>query len=388
MLAPFAPATRRARTAATAALAWTTLAVVPLVLAQSVPSALFSDDAVNKVRQLAQSSQTPSQWPEYTDGAGAWVLQPETDWTSAFFPSALYSLHHRFTALCPDDGDGTDWLALARAWSAALYNPSQEVLASWTHDVGFNTQPAIEELRLDPANATARTSLLSNAAVLASRFSSVVGCTRSWDRGEDDFKVIIDNMMNLPLLLEAAELTGDTTYRSMATSHANRTRGTHIREDGSSFHVVDYSPTTGDVLWGGTAQGYSNSSTWTRGHTWGTLGFALMYNATGFATYLDTSRQMAAFFLANLPSSGVSPWDFSAPSPATLDSSASLILSSALLVLSSLEASQGNSSGAAHWSDAAIKLLGNVVNVAVEPWTGASIVGNATVNNRANPYVA
>lgn len=43
---------------------------------------------------------------------------------------------------------------------------------------------------------------------------------------------------------------------------------------GSSFHVVDYDPTTGTVVSQGTVQGYSNSSTWSRGQAWGIYGFA------------------------------------------------------------------------------------------------------------------
>lgn len=66
-------------------------------------------------------------------------------------------------------------------------------------------------------------------------------------------------MVNLQLFVKAYELTGNTTYLDMATSHANKTIEHQVREDGSTFHVVDYSPTTGDVLWQGTAQGASKA---------------------------------------------------------------------------------------------------------------------------------
>ncbi|GAA5893734.1 hypothetical protein JCM5296_001120 [Sporobolomyces johnsonii] len=369
--------------------AWATLGLlgVPPGLAQTVSSTLFSSSAINKVLSLASSSSTTSTWPEYTSGApdNTWVLEPESDWTSFSFPSTLYLLNERDTVLCPGSSNGTDWLGLARAWSAGLYDPSSDVLASWTHDVGFNSLPMADELLLNPGNTTARDQLLSNAQVLAGRFSDVVGCTRSWDRGAGDFEVIIDNMMNLQLFIEAYRLTGNSTYLDMATSHANKTMQNHVRDDGSSFHVVDYSPTTGAVQWRGTAQGFSNSSTWSRGQAWGSLGFALMYNATGIQDYLETSRRMATFFIDGLPSSGVSYWDFNATLPTTLDTSASTIMSSALLLLSSLESSLGNSSAASRWSTAAVTLLDSVVDQAVTTWDGASIIGNGTVNNRADP---
>ncbi|GAA5910997.1 hypothetical protein JCM6882_006743 [Rhodosporidiobolus microsporus] len=353
-------------------------------LAQSIPPELFSSETYSRVLALANSSTRPSSWPEYTGDDGSWSLQPETDWTSAFFPTSLFLLHER-SLLCPQENDDTDWLSLARAWSAALYNPSEEVVASWTHDIGFNTLPELFELQLDSNNETAKESLLQNAARLASRFSDVVGCTRSWDRGEGDFEVIIDNMANLQLLVAASRLSSNSTLLDMAVSHANKTMQNHVRSDGSSFHVVDYSPSTGDVQWQGTAQGLANSSTWSRGQAWGALGFALMANATGNSEFLETSRRMASFFVGHLLSGGVSYWDFNATDPTTLDTSASTITASALLLLSSFESSLGDSTAATQWSDSAVTLLSNVVQQGVTGWDGASIVGNGTINNRASP---
>lgn len=43
---------------------------------------------------------------------------------------------------------------------------------------------------------------------------------------------------------------------------------------GSSFHVVEYNSTTGDVIDRRTSQGYADNSTWTRGQAWGIYGFA------------------------------------------------------------------------------------------------------------------
>ncbi|GAA5857512.1 hypothetical protein JCM8547_009311 [Rhodosporidiobolus lusitaniae] len=356
----------------------------------ATPSAeLYAPSVADKVLSLANSSTAPpTAWPEYTDAqTGEWVIKDESDWTSGFFPSSLYLLHERFSVLCPQDSPGTDFLSLARLWSSPLYFPSSPILSSWTHDVGFNSVPMMDELRLNPENSTAREALLSNAQVLAGRFSEVVGCTRSWDRGEGEFEVIIDNMFNLQLLVAASSLSSNSTLLDMAVSHANKTRENHVRSDGSSFHVVDYSPTTGEVQWRGTAQGLANSSTWSRGQAWGVLGFSLMANATGDSSFLDTSRRMADFFITNLPASlGVSYWDFNATiPPATLDTSASTIAASALYLLSSLETSLGNETAASRWSDAASTLLGNVVQQGVAGWEGASIVGNGTVNNKADP---
>ena len=43
---------------------------------------------------------------------------------------------------------------------------------------------------------------------------------------------------------------------------------------GSSFHVVEYNSTTGNVIRMRTAQGYADNSTWSRGQVRGIYGFA------------------------------------------------------------------------------------------------------------------
>lgn len=66
-------------------------------------------------------------------------------------------------------------------------------------------------------------------------------------------------MMNLQLLALSSSRSNNSTLLDMAISHANKTLENHVRDDFSSFHVVDYSPTAGDVMWRGTAQGEMSS---------------------------------------------------------------------------------------------------------------------------------
>jgi hypothetical protein len=50
----------------------------------------------------------------------------------------------------------------------------------------------------------------------------------------DELQVIIDNMMNLEVLFQSADLTGNVTLRNIATTHADTTMKNHIRTDGQS----------------------------------------------------------------------------------------------------------------------------------------------------------
>lgn len=139
--------------------------------------------------------------------------------------------------------------------------------------------------------------------------------TRSWGQINDHahFVVIVDNMMNLPLLYEANVLKANATLYHMATSHANRTLQSHIRHDYSSFHVVDFDPVTGNIMHRYTAQGYNDHSCWSRGQAWLINGYMQSYGYTKYQNYLEGAEHMASYFIAHLPEDGIPPWDFNVP---------------------------------------------------------------------------
>ncbi|KAF7796235.1 hypothetical protein EIP86_007409 [Pleurotus ostreatoroseus] len=342
------------------------------------PAELFSPLIAQKILATAKTQHNPSQYPQWTDRtAGVWqYFNPDT-WTSGFFPATLYALSAR-AALCPNSSaaqglNGTDWLALAQMWSAA--EVPLETNTTVGHDVGFLSFPFVDELAVHPDNQTAIDAVNNFAKELAARFSPIVGCTRSWDTADPtDFQV----------LFVSANLTGNNTLRDIAISHADKTRINHLRPDGSSFHVVEYNSTTGDVIRQRTAQGYADNSTWSRGQTWGIYGFANMFKHTGNITYLETSRSMAKYFLTNMPDDGIVPWDFNAPltPPRPADSSAAMSAANGLLLLSQgeLALSPPNTTGASYYTNAAIELIANMTALAWRPeWQ--SLLANGTVNN-------
>jgi unsaturated chondroitin disaccharide hydrolase len=125
----------------------------------------------------------------------------------------------------------------------------------------------------------------------------------------------------------------------MAVSHARNTARDHVRPDGSTYHVVEYSARTGAVLSRHTHQGYSDSSTWARGQAWAVHGFTMAYRETGEALFLDTARRTADYFLAHLPADHVPYWDLDLPSldGEPRDTSAAAIAASGLVELAGLE---------------------------------------------------
>ena len=68
---------------------------------------------------------------------------------------------------------------------------------------------------------------------------------------------VANSKMNLDMMYEATRLTGDEKYAKIANSQADISATTHIRPDGTTYHVVDFNPNTGKVQKSFTAQGMS-----------------------------------------------------------------------------------------------------------------------------------
>jgi unsaturated chondroitin disaccharide hydrolase len=233
-------------------------------------------------------------------------LVASRDWTSGFFPGELWMLYgytHK-----------AEWRRQAEAFTAQM---EREKTNGTTHDMGFKIYGSFGNgyrLTGDPAY---REVIIQSARTLSTRFNPLIGCIRSWDHHRNlwGFPVIIDNMMNLELLFEATRLTGDSSFYTIAVSHANTTRKNHFRGDYSSFHVVDYDTLTGKVAKKMTWQGANDSSAWARGQAWGLYAYTMCYRYTKDPAYLLQAEQIAAFILHHprLPDDKIPYWDFDAP---------------------------------------------------------------------------
>ncbi len=252
-------------------------------------------------------------------------------WCSGFYPGTLWYLY--------ENSGNPEVLEYARMYSARV---EREKLTTDNHDVGFMIGCSFGNgLRLTGDEAY-REVVLTAARSLATRFDPAVGLIRSWDHNRAQWKypVIIDNMMNLELLLRAAELSGDDSLRAIAVSHADKTMIHHFRPDFSSWHLVSYDPETGEPHLKQTHQGYSDDSAWSRGQAWGLYGYTMMYRMTGDERYLGHARGIAQFLLhhKNMPADGVPYWDYDTPEiPSTpRDASAAAVMASALVELSGM----------------------------------------------------
>lgn len=121
------------------------------------------------------------------------------------------------------------------------------------HDIGFlYTLTAVAEWKITGSEA-ARAVGLQAADTLCKRWREPAGILQAWGLESDPEnagRIIIDCLMNLPLLFWAAEETGDRRYYEIALEHAFKSRKFLVRGDASSYHTFYFDPATGNAIRG------------------------------------------------------------------------------------------------------------------------------------------
>lgn len=85
---------------------------------------------------------------------------------------------------------------------------------------------------------------------------------------EQQGRMIIDCLLNLPLLYFASEMTGEDSYKKAAYAHAKQTQKYIVRPNNTTYHTYYFDIETGKAKFGKTQQGYSDESCWARGQAW------------------------------------------------------------------------------------------------------------------------
>lgn len=181
------------------------------------------------------------------------------------------------------------------------------------HDVGFMwLLSAVADYRLT-GNERSQARGLHAAHLLAGRYNPRGKFIRSWNRDRSGW-VIVDSMMNIPLLYWASDTIGDPRFTYVAEDHADTIMAKTVRDDGSCNHIIVLDPANGDLLETPAGQGYAPGSSWSRGQAWALYGFALSYRHTGEERYLATAKRVASYFASQVALTGdVALLDFRQP---------------------------------------------------------------------------
>ena len=179
------------------------------------------------------------------------------------------------------------------------------------HDMGFLYSPSCVAGYKLVGSEKGREAAIKAADQLITRFHPVGEFIQAWGPMDapENYRLIIDCLLNLPLLYWASEETGDNKYRDIAEKHIHTAIKNVIREDYSTWHTFFFNMETGEPDHGATCQGYRDGSAWARGQAWGIYGCALAYQYTGRGEYIDIFRHVTQYFLEHLPKDMVPFWD-------------------------------------------------------------------------------
>lgn len=250
----------------------------------------------------------------------------ETDiiwWTNGFWPGMLWQMYHA----TKDE----KYLKAARNIEDKL-DKAFDIYTGLHHDVGFMyLHSAVADYRIT-GQERSKARGLHAAHLLAGRYNPRGKFIRSWNRDRAGW-VIVDSMMNIPLLYWARDELGDPRFEYVAMDHADTVMEKTVRKDGSCNHIIVLDPTNGDLLETPGGQGYASGSAWSRGQSWAIYGFALSYHYTKKTDYLETAKKVAHYYMSQVDlTDSVAVIDFRAPKePVYWDSTAGVCAACGML---------------------------------------------------------
>ncbi len=203
------------------------------------------------------------------------------------------------------------------------------------HDMGFLYIPSCVAAYKLTGNKKAEKAAIAAADNLMLRYHEKGEFIQAWGEldKQDSYRLIIDCLMNIPLLYWASEVSGNMKYAEAAYRHYNTTIKNIARDDGTTFHTFYFDIQTGKPLKGVTRQGAGDNSCWARGQAWGIYGSMLTYMYKKNEESIPFFKKVTNCCLNKLPKDYVAYWDmiFTDGSGEERDSSAAAITVCGLL---------------------------------------------------------
>lgn len=181
-----------------------------------------------------------------------------TEWTNGFWTGILW--------LCYEVSGEKHYREVAEQnVKSFIYRIENEIEVEH-HDLGFLYSLSCVSAYKLTGNEAAKNAAISAAEKLLQRYQSKGEFIQAWGElgNQDNYRLIVDCLLNIPLLFWASTVTQDKRYREVAVKHYHTTIDNAIREDSSAYHTFFFDAETGDPLYGKTRQGYSDSSSWAR----------------------------------------------------------------------------------------------------------------------------
>ena len=267
--------------------------------ADTVQQALHT--AITQVRKNIPSFTDVCQ--NHSSVQGFYPPCPNTQWTCGFWPGELW--------LCYEATGDKIFRDTAEVQVKSFVNRIEQKICVDHHDMGFLYSPSCVAAWKVTGSEEGRTAALKAADQLLSRWQEKGRFFQAWGAmdSSDNYRYIIDCLLNTPLLYWASGETKNPEYAEKARLHTVTCMANSIREDGSTYHTFFMDRESGKPLRGETCQGYKNDSYWARGQAWSIYGTALAYRYDRKEAYKAMFEKTLAFYLAKLPKDFVPYWD-------------------------------------------------------------------------------
>ena len=255
------------------------------------------------------------------------------------------------------------------------------------HDMGFLYSPSCVAGYKLIGSKEGKEAAIAAADQLITRYHPVGEFIQAWGPMDapGNYRLIIDCLLNLPLLYWASEETGDAKYREIAEKHIHTALANVVREDASTWHTFFFDMETGAPDHGATCQGYMDGSAWARGQAWGLYGCALAYRYTKREEYITLFKRVTEYFMEHLPADMVPFWDlcFTDGDEQPRDSSSASIAACGMLEM----AKYMDDEDALYYKDTAKQLMKSLYdNYAVKDMNASNgLVLHSTYSNHS-PY--
>ena len=257
----------QAGVAATVPIATTGVAMVAAVrpaISSATLSAYLANDLSFASSQLQQTmadlKNNTSLYVNTTNhSTGLWNTVTASDWTSGFLPGQMWQMYQAT--------GNSFWSNQAALWTAGLAGQA----TAQTEDLYFRLMTTYLPLYEQTGSASARQVLLDAAASKETEWNSTVGAfenmwgTSNSGNPQANFPVLMDQTTDMLLMLWASQQTGNQTYYNQVLEQARKVIQYLVRPDGSTYQFGYFDNATGAFVDGENYQGYSNSSTWSRG---------------------------------------------------------------------------------------------------------------------------
>lgn len=280
------------------------------------------NDTFNLILDKVDALLTQPAFPHITH-EGKWITTEKGHWTGGFWAGILWLCY----LMTNKEEYGKAALKVTNRLETRKKDKTFDLgfLFYYSHVLGYQ-QTKDEHLRdvaLDAADNLLKLYNVKNKVIFNNIRLSGINVGRT----------IIDVMANLCILWWAFNETDNEKYYNGAYEHSISTINELIRDDYSTVQILDFNLETGKIIHKITAQGYNDTSCWSRGQAWAIYGFTLAYQSTKEKLFLNTAERLSEYFIDNLPRDYVPYYDFNDPLKSIKDSSAAAIACSAIFDL-------------------------------------------------------